>query len=269
MRRNRQPLSEPSPVLARETWVEDPTLADDQVKVFQAAFDYYRVNGKWPTLDHLGRQLVNDLDIEEVARDVDRPWVEDRLYGNAQVKLRVAALVKCSGAEPIVEAFVKALQFGIERYFDKDVEGGFTQQMLVQQAGIPNELAHEALLLLKSENLNHRLQGSAPGDWVCGGGFSRRPENARYTGDAQPHARVGCRVVASGGVATSPSPGARHVAAPARPAQVPAADSSATAQLDSRKSNQERKLKPICTSADGNAAAMTSYRSEERRVGKE
>lgn len=153
----------------RRPWtrlVEVPGLEEQRVQLFQAAFDHYLADGKWPVLKILMRELVDRFDAEEVAEGLEYPWVEHRAGKNNPLELRVAAIAKCRGSEEIVRGFLAALKLAHRIYITPRAEAHLTQAALVKELGVSNEVAHHVMLLFKSENLHDGLQGSVPGDMV-------------------------------------------------------------------------------------------------------
>lgn len=150
----------------RVKFEEVPGLAERRIAVFQAAFDRYRSTEEWPTFRKVARELVEALDAEEAVKGLGFPWVDSQVGGNNPLILRVPAIARCKGSEEILDAFIAALRLGVKKYFTKGIEPNLTQQNLVAEAGLSNELAHHALLLLKSENVWEGIQGIEPGEMV-------------------------------------------------------------------------------------------------------
>lgn len=143
---------------------EVPGLADRRRAIFQAAFDHYRATEEWPQFRKVARDLVEEVDVEEAVQGLGYPWVEGYLGNNNPIVLRIPAIALCQGSDDVLSAFMAALKLGVKKYFTKGMEPILTQQNLVSDAGLSNELAHRTLLLLKSENVWEGIKGTTPGD---------------------------------------------------------------------------------------------------------
>lgn len=144
-----------------------PGLEEQRIRLLQLAFDSYLKTERWPTVYELARELVDEMDVDEVVRGFSWPWVAaSHLQGDQPLALRVLAIARCKGSEAILDGFLRALRLAAERYFDKSANPELTQQVLAQELGLSNEIAHHAMLLIDEQRLSHRRSGDVPGNWV-------------------------------------------------------------------------------------------------------
>ena len=98
-------------------------LSDNQRLYLQTIFDYFREHGVWPTYKYIDRKLnkiSRDLDIEKLAKSVPSGFANAFAFNrdlNAPAILNIFAINECTGSEEELADFIKAIHYGVERYF--------------------------------------------------------------------------------------------------------------------------------------------------------
>lgn len=146
--------------------VLDEDLARLRRRYFQAAFDWWKANGRWPTGQELSRSLVAELDGDEIWRGLNWPWIDRVGSDQEPIALLVPALKECRGAEPLLEAFLKVLRLAVKRYLTPNVQPHISLADVIREIGLTTSDATIALELFKQEHLWRGIQGSKPAEWV-------------------------------------------------------------------------------------------------------
>lgn len=98
-------------------------LSENQRLYLQTIFDYFHEHGKWPTYKHVDRklsQIRRDLDIAEISKSLPIGFATAFAFNhdlNAPAALNIFAIYECSGSEEDLADFVKAIYYGVERYY--------------------------------------------------------------------------------------------------------------------------------------------------------
>ena len=98
-------------------------LSDIQRLYLQTIFDYFHEHGAWPIYKFIDRKLNKirrDLDIEKIAKSVPSGFASAFAFNrdlNAPATLNIFAIYECTGSEENLADFVKAIHYGVERYF--------------------------------------------------------------------------------------------------------------------------------------------------------
>lgn len=145
-----------------------PRREEDHRLILQTAFDTYCQTGSWPDSQRLLRKLVLKIEDEEALYYLGYPWLRGTALNNGPVELTVKGLSICHGAEPILEAFVRAIRFGVERYLDDTLEKPTVRLAdLTDHLGIAPEQASQVFRLMTKEGLFREFSGSLQEDMVA------------------------------------------------------------------------------------------------------
>ena len=143
-------------------------LSDNQRLYLQTIFDYFHEHGAWPTykyIDHKLNKIRRDLDIEKIAKSVPSGFASAFAFNrdlNAPAILNIFAIYEYTGSEEDLADFVKAIHYGVERYFNaKEDETTIviTSDELKEQLSL-SELALRKVGLLIRDASEYRIYDS-------------------------------------------------------------------------------------------------------------
>src|SRR6266496_4807784 len=103
--------------------MEPINLTDDQRLYLQDIFDYFHIEGKWPTHKYLERRFIQthpDLDIDEIVQSVPSGFTNPVKHGDTDSKaiLSIPAMYLCQDSKQDLENFVFVLCLCVKGYFD-------------------------------------------------------------------------------------------------------------------------------------------------------
>jgi len=154
-----------------------PELNSDQRLYVQTIFDYFHEQGKWPTyktLDYKLTRIRRDLDIEEISKSLPGGFANALSFNrdlNAPAILSVSAIYVCNGSKEDLADFVRAIRYGVERYFGaQEDETTFVikSDELKMQLGL-SELALRKVGTLIKDASEYRIYDSFGGIGEDGG----------------------------------------------------------------------------------------------------
>lgn len=107
--------------------METINLTEDQRLYLQAIFDYFREQGKWPTLKYLEGIFLRthpDLDIEEIAQSLPDGLSSHVEFWNPESKviLTIPAIYQCWGLVQELNTFLGVLEMCVGLYFNSGGE---------------------------------------------------------------------------------------------------------------------------------------------------
>lgn len=165
-------------------------LTPEQRRYVQAVFDYFHVEGQWPTYWGIGRKLVRELDVQSVVASLppdfvnaDSAWEAkyDRGEWASPAMLFLPALRCCHGAEGELAAFLAALHLCLERHADPDLNTPeIADADLRGPLQLDESMARKTALLLRQEPQILGSGGGAPGTPLWHHAIS--PDINRYRG---------------------------------------------------------------------------------------
>jgi hypothetical protein len=96
-------------------------LRDDEKRLVNAIFKVHAARGTWPTFGEVERALVRDMDVDEVARRLNRRLglFKGYLQRGDELSLPPHIIELCEGVEEAYGLIVKALPIVLEVYYNK------------------------------------------------------------------------------------------------------------------------------------------------------
>jgi Restriction endonuclease len=143
-------------------------LSDNQRLYLQTIFDYFHEHGVWPTYKYIDRKLNEvrrDLDMEKIAKGVPSGFASAFAFNrdlNAPAILNIFAINECTGSKEDLAGFVKAIHYGVERYFSAREDEAtivITKDELKEQLSL-SELALRKIGLLIKDASEYRIYDS-------------------------------------------------------------------------------------------------------------
>jgi hypothetical protein len=164
----------------------DRLFDTSETQLRRLVFNAWDPNGEWPIARVLQRRIERDggrMDVEATSRMLDRGVGYIEQSHDPRVVLRIGGLVRTSGAERYVAAFITVLQLAYARYRDAEDDDTPT-------------LSDEALRveLSMDPGLTRRLYALVEGEWFLLEGGTTYPDgtwrrdispNVRYFRDVQ------------------------------------------------------------------------------------
>lgn len=133
-----------------------------QRHLFQVIYDHFRETGEWPKYRQLGRQLVGEMDVQEVAQSLPPGYINANEAHHAsfgdieyseEATLTVPAIRLCDGSEPDLSDFIRVLQLCVRRHFDNSnlETPKLSWQDLEQELGMPDLTVRKMIRLIVRE----------------------------------------------------------------------------------------------------------------------
>ncbi len=147
-------------------------LSDQQNLYLQTIFDYFHIEGEWPTFRYLDRELMQTMDIEKVISSLPEGLTNPFSANNPdqQALLTVPALHLCRGSESDLSDFVWMIRLCVEKYFSKQQDNTkFSSHILYQSLGMSDVAIHKVGLLIQWEPYLYRWFGFDEDNvnWAC------------------------------------------------------------------------------------------------------
>lgn len=139
-------------------------LNDDQRLYLQTIFDYFHEQGKWltyKTLDHKLTKIRRDLDIAEISKSLLMGFANGFAFNhdlNAPAALNIFAIYECSASKEDLADFVKAICYGVEKYFgarEDETTIVITSDELKEQLNLSELALRKVGLIIKDASEYH------------------------------------------------------------------------------------------------------------------
>src|SRR5258708_3375937 len=149
-------------------------LTDQQRLYMQTIFDYFQLNGKWPTYGYLEEYFLYacpDMEVDEVEKSLPNSFTNGKpvkWQPNLEAYLTVAALFLLPNAKDDLADFVRVLRFCAERYAAAGKEYlEISSDEISQKLNMPELSIRRAGLLLRGEHDFHNFFQKLINGWKC------------------------------------------------------------------------------------------------------
>ena len=103
-------------------------LTPEQQLLLKTIYAHFHERSQWPTYYVIGRQLVREINVEKVAKSMphwligsDNAWQaspDNQIMDPGQAMISIRAIHACPGSGEDTAAFIKAIRFCTEVFFD-------------------------------------------------------------------------------------------------------------------------------------------------------
>ncbi len=151
-----------------------------QRRLLQVIYDHFRETGEWPKYRRLGRELVAEMDVQQVAESlppghINAGEAHHARYGeieqSKEATLTVPAIRFCDGSESDLSNFLRVLRLCVRRHFDRSnlETPRLSRQDLEQGLNMPELTVRKMIRLLVQEPNIYAggLSGSRPNDGLA------------------------------------------------------------------------------------------------------
>jgi len=149
-------------------------LTDQQRLYMQAIFDYFHVNGKWPTYGSLEEYFLDacpEMEVDEVEKSLPDSFTNGKpvkWQPNLEAFLTVSALFLLPEAKDDLADFVRVLRFCAEKYAAAGKEFlEVSSDEISQKLHMPELSIQRAGLLLSGEGDLHNFFHKLINGWKC------------------------------------------------------------------------------------------------------
>jgi hypothetical protein len=149
-------------------------LTDQQRLYMQKIFDYFHLNGKWPTYGYLEESFLDacpDMEVDEVEKSLPDSFTNGKpvkWQPNLEAYLTVSALFLLPNAKDDLADFVRVLRFCAERYADARQEYlEVSSDEISHQLNMSDLSIRRAGLLLCGEHDFHNFFHKLINGWKC------------------------------------------------------------------------------------------------------
>jgi hypothetical protein len=138
-----------------------------EAELCRLAFEAWDQKGEWPIASILQRKLERDgsrIDVEMVARGLDRDVGYLEQQHNGRLVLRIGGLMRIPAAKAYVSAFIEAVQLAYRLYvgLDTDETSVLTDELLRTELSLDPDIAWRLYTLLDGESVILWSGGSTP-----------------------------------------------------------------------------------------------------------
>ena len=149
-------------------------LTDQQRLYMQTVFNYFHLNGKWPTYGYLEEYFLDacpDMDVDEVEKSLPDSFTNGKpvkWQPNLEALLTVSALFLLPDAKNDLAEFVRVLRFCAERYTAVGKEFlEFSSDEISQKLSMSELSIRRAGLLFRGEHDFHNFFETLGNGWKC------------------------------------------------------------------------------------------------------
>ncbi|MDP9383047.1 MAG: hypothetical protein M3Q29_23495 [Chloroflexota bacterium] len=157
-------LSRPDPAGPYSLRITDKgveAVQSRQRRLMQAIYDHFREAGEWPKYRELGRRLVGQMRVEDVAKSLPPGYINEGSAGDASydhgdngafAMLTVPAISLCEGSDGDLSDFMRVLRLCLNRHADNtDPTPKISRDDLTSELGMSELTVRKMIRLLGGE----------------------------------------------------------------------------------------------------------------------